>query len=229
LQGALRNLPRIIRTKSLHEADISLGEELEFLAPNRQWLKTKGASFGVVREIFGHRCYAMPESLYNAREILDLGGNAGIFTLYALTSAPSAHVHYVELQPHFVEKAEKNVIKNGFEGRVSYENAVVGSLDPLIAGKLGIELKELKIFSPTAYTQKLKCCDFIKCDIEGAEYALFSSDIAWLKNVDRVAVEYHGSLESGEQIKERLEQSGYRVLQRPHGTLGYLFANRNAR
>jgi FkbM family methyltransferase len=227
LKGALYNLPLILRTKSLSPADVYLGEDLEFIAPSRQWLTTSGASFGVVREIFGHQCYASPAELFDARQILDLGGNAGIFSLFALTAAPRSRVVAVEAQPKLSEIITQNVRRNQFADRLEVKNEIVGAASNVWLNALKTEFKNLKHFDFKSYFSRVNRCDFLKCDVEGAEYEIFSGDLDWLRNVHSVALEYHGTWDSGRELSIQLSKKGFSTRQVGHGELGYVFARKN--
>ena len=64
-------------------------------------------SLGVVREIVAAHCYVKPVELSEAKTILDLGANCGVFTLFALASAPNARLVSVEAQPKMAVIARK--------------------------------------------------------------------------------------------------------------------------
>ncbi len=226
LKGAIHNLPSLLLSRSLSPMDQYLGESLEFRAPNGEWIQTTGASFGVVREIFGHCCYSPAEVLKNANHILDLGGNAGVFTLFSLACAPRARLHTVEAQPHYIPVIKANVALNGFGGRVTIENAIVGGACSSWTRSLRHEYPEIGDFSPEDYIRRVQVCDFLKCDVEGAEYTLFSGDLSWLAGVRRIALEYHGAWNEGSNLGRRLNQVGYKTQQASHGKLGYIFATR---
>ena len=83
-----------------------------------------------------------------------------------------------------------------------------------------------KRFSPEAYIENVGTCDVMKCDIEGAEYSLITPSATWLRRVEVISLEYHGSWADGERLVEIIERHGSEVTQRPHGELGYLDCKR---
>jgi hypothetical protein len=222
----IQALPRIISRKSLGPIDEGMGECLEFYAADRRLLRMSGCSFGVVREIFGQNCYVDPAKIADARRILDLGGNAGAFALYALSSAAYARVHVVEAQPQFIPIIRDNVEQNGFAARVSLENALVGGAYNEWSRAIRRAHPHIRDFDIAKYLSGVGSCDFIKCDIEGGEYVFFTGDLSWTRLVRRIALEYHGTWSSGTNLKQKLISHGYSVQQREHGRLGYLLAER---
>jgi hypothetical protein len=221
-----RSLPSVLARRSLGIVDDRMGEHLAFRSPAGQELRTSGASLGVVREIFGQHCYATPAELRDARHILDLGGNAGVFTLYALSCAPAAQVHTVEAQPAFIPVITANVAANGFAARSSVENALVGGAWNEWAQGLRAAHPQIGDFNPARYFSTVGECDFLKCDVEGAEFAFFSGDLAWLRQVRQIALEYHGDWAAGTRLGDAIAAVGFEVRQATHGSLGYVFARR---
>jgi len=57
----------------------------------------------------------------------------------------------------------------------------------------------------------LQKVDFLKMDIEGAEYAIFRDSQEWLKRVDNLAMEVHYRLGDPGEIVQHLQNAGFRV------------------
>jgi hypothetical protein len=53
--------------------------------------------------------------------------------------------------------------------------------------------------------------DFLKLDIEGGEFGLFSVDVSWLRKVRRVALEAHTKFGNPQSLADLLERAGFRV------------------
>lgn len=218
--------PFVIARRTLGMVDHRFGDDFHFRAPDGRLIHSQGASFGVVREIFGHRCYAEPAGLRDSRQILDLGANAGVFTLFALACAPNARVHAVEAQPHFIPAIRANIETNGYAARSTVENALVGGVYNHWTRALRSSHPQVGDFSISRYLSEVGRCDFLKCDVEGAEFELFQGDISWLGAVRAVALEYHGDWSAGDALGRRLATAGFTTRQAEHGTLGYIFAER---
>ena len=57
----------------------------------------------------------------------------------------------------------------------------------------------------------LERVDFVKMDIEGAEFAIFADSAEWLKRVDNLAMEVHNPIGDPGEIVKRLQEAGFRV------------------
>ncbi|MFZ5806609.1 MAG: FkbM family methyltransferase [Verrucomicrobiota bacterium] len=215
----------VLKYQSLGPVDRKFGECFAIRA-NHRWLYFENTAFGVMREIFGHQCYVSPHDLANAKHILDLGANGGAFTLFALAYAPHARVHAVEAQAHLAEALKKNIQRNGFETRTTWETSLVGGNCNHWTQKFCEQNPSLKEFSIQDYLAKVGTCDFLKCDIEGAEYAFFSGDLSWLSSIRKIALEYHGDIGDALCLRDLIQKSGFDVQQEPHGRFGYFFCQR---
>jgi len=216
--------PKVLRTGSLGPVDDAFGARVRFRA-GATWLVIEQGSLGVVREIVAANCYVKPVEISEAKTILDLGANCGVFTLFALASAPNARLVSVEAQPKMAVIARNNIAGNGFADRVEMLNAYAGEKNDFIRG-LSVAHPELRAFDPSAYVDSVGECDFLKCDIEGAEYSLFTQKSLWLRKVRRMSLEYHGTWEDGARLREIVVAHGFKVEQFPHGVLGYLMCRR---
>ena len=94
----------------------------------------------------------------------------------------------------------------------------VPSIRELIAASPAIEL-----FGPWEAVRRLGGCDFLKCDVESGEHALFAGDLSWLQGVRRLAIEYHWTEAEGARLARIVESAGFTVDQMPHRQLGYIF------
>lgn len=212
--------PKVLRSGSLGVVDEAFGERIRFRTGGRFFSIEHGA-LGVVREIIGSQCYVRAEDLCGCRNILDLGSNCGVFTLFCLANAPEANVVGVEVQAALVDVARQNIEKAGFSKRAFFQNAYAGEEDDFIKN-LAAGSGETVRFSPEAYIARVGKCDFMKCDIEGAEYSLITSTSTWLHHVRKISLEYHGTWEQGFELGNVLRGHGFTVSQHLHGNLGYL-------
>jgi hypothetical protein len=60
-------------------------------------------------------------------------------------------------------------------------------------------------------TYGIQHVDFLKMDIEGAEFAIFRDSVQWLDEVDNLAMEVHNTVGDPAEIIQRLQQKGFRV------------------
>lgn len=214
--------PKVVRSGSLGIVDEAFGCSVRFRTAGRVF-SFERCPLGLVREIIGSECYIRAEDLRECRNILDLGCNCGVFTLFCLANAPDAHVVAVEVQSELVAAAKDNIAGAGFSARAKFLNAYAGEETEFIRELSGGKGQR---FSPESYMAESGGCDFMKCDIEGAEYTLITPSATWLRQIERISLEYHGSWAQGSGLGEILRGHGFHVSQHPHGSLGYLQCTR---
>jgi FkbM family methyltransferase len=220
------NIPGVIKTGSLGIVDRAFGDYFT-IEWGQKKLHFDNLDFGVAREIYGHWCYAKPGDLKDMKYILDLGANAGAFTMFSLVEAPQAQVHAVEAQAHFIDIIQQNVDQNGCLDRLSVETAMVGGFHNTWAKEQSQKNPSLQEFNIQAYLKKVGWCDFLKCDVEGGEFGLFQGDLAWLKSVGKMVIEYHPEWGSVGKLEDVLTAQGFAVRHIPHGCLGYFYCSRD--
>jgi len=59
---------------------------------------------------------------------------------------------------------------------------------------------------------KWSCVDFLKADIEGAEFELFANNDEWLAKVRRIAMEIHAEYGDVDRFVSRLKAKGFEVI-----------------
>lgn len=216
----LLKTPVVLRTGSLGPVDQAFGTRVRYRCAGRWWTIEDGA-LGVVREIAAGECYVPGRELAEAKVILDLGGNCGVFTLFALGHAPKAAVMVVETNPATAPVLRENLRLNGVEARATVAHAYAGAETDYVR-KLRQSHPDIGHFNLEAWLHSVGECDFLKCDIEGAEYGLFDASSTWLRRVKRMSLEYHGTWNDGAALAEIIRRHGFEVTQKPHGALGYL-------
>lgn len=220
--GAIRALPTVLRTRSLAPADRAIGSQFKVHCLSTVFHMTDG-DFGICREIIGHDCYRLRPLLGTLRTAIDLGSNCGVFTLAAAAFNPFCRIVAVEANPELAAVTVANMTANGFGGRVSVRNQLVGAPTVASIKALVAASPAMRLFNPNDAIRELGGCDFLKCDVEGAEHVLFSGDLSWLASVKRFAIEYHWSETDGIKLEKILASAGFRVERVPHRTLGYLY------
>lgn len=219
------NFPTLVQKKSLGIVDSTFGESFTVKWREHK-LKFDKLGFGVAREIYGHCCYAQPGDLKNAKHILDLGANGGAFTLFALVEAPQAKVCSVEAQSDMVNVLQYNAEQNGYSDRLTIETAVVGGFFNDWTQEQRHKNPELQVFKIHDYINRVGCCDFLKCDVEGGEFYLFQGDLNWTNTVQTMAIEYHPECGSVSELEKILKEQGFKVKKVDHGSLGYFYCSR---
>lgn len=226
LSGLVLRLPSVLRQRSLGPVDDYLGSDFSIRHAGRT-LVLREASFGVVREIFGRDCYIGGSELSLSKCVVDLGGNCGIFTLFALLNAPQARVYVVEAQPAMAASLRANLARNGLLNRVEIETALIGEPHDNWSREFRRNHPDVPRCDLDLFMARVGDCDFLKCDIEGAEFHTITPRTRWLGRTRRLSLEYHGDPASAMPLQEALQLLGYSVTRRDHGSLGYLDASKN--
>lgn len=222
--AAVASARTVVRTGSLAVADRAIGSTFCVRIDDALYCFEPG-DFGVCREIIGHDCYRLRPLRGRIRTAIDLGCNCGTFTLMAATLNPGCRVVAVDANPEFTAATLRNATANGFGGHVEALTCIVGSSEVESVRQLEADGAAGR-FDPGMVIARLGGCDFLKCDVEGGEHALFSGDLTWLRGVKHLAIEYHWTEAEGDRLEAILQQQGFVVDRQPHRTLGYLFGSR---
>ena len=219
--GIVLRLPTILRSKSLAAADDFHGPVTQFRAFGKL-LRVEPAPLGVCREVVAADCYRLCDLSGAERTLVDLGANVGIASLAMAARCPESHILAVEMDREAAARFTRNMALNGLSHRVT-----------LKWGRLGEALEGDHGDGSTAPSCAVgdclpdgASCDFLKCDIEGAEHAVITPGAAWLDRVRRIALEYHWTAKDGGNLAAVLKGHGFDVTTAPHGSLGYVFGVR---
>jgi FkbM family methyltransferase len=225
VSGVSKCLGILAKTKSLGALDEAFSNSFNVYFNNKK-LAFDGLDFGVVREIYGHLCYAKKGELKAARHILDLGANGGAFTIFALTEAPFAKVHAVEAQSELTDIIKLNIKNNGYTDRAVVECAVVGGFYNNWTKSLLISNPQIKEFDIHEYISHVGTCDFLKCDVEGGEFPFFQGDLTWTQAVKCMVLEYHPTEGNVDELEKTIKSQGFKVERVDHSALGYFYCTR---
>jgi hypothetical protein len=224
-RGLLLAAPDMIRQHSLGPVDQMFGESFDFYWKGRA-IHIDKSDMGIVREIFGHRCYVSRSNFTPVRNVLDLGCNTGLFTIFAILEAPGCRIRAVDVQWDLVEGARHNLAQFGND-RVTLECAIVGDMETDWIRVLRRQNPTLAKFNLHEYLVSVGRCDFLKCDVEGAEFSLFSGNLSWTRAVGAMAIEVHPEHGDPRVLEASLRCEGFRVETEPHGSLEYMFCERH--
>jgi len=203
----------------------------------------------VFKEIWIERCYTRRFEIPPGATVVDIGANAGVFTLWALKGG-AARVIAVEPSPRMCEYLSRNVSSNGFSNVTVVQAACGGRTGEAILYYRGSEgLNSLycrdvlgSAFRPLCRMPVLtledifsrygvETCHLLKIDCEGAEYEiLLNARQDTLNRIERIAMEYHVGLNDHDpaELVSFLQAHGFKAektpLFDPEG--GYLYATR---
>lgn len=191
--------------------------------------------------------YGVP--LQDGWTILDIGAGLGDFTVFAAQRAPHGHIHAYEPAPESAELLRRNLVLNGINNVEVHEMAVsdrTGILALDISQGAAVQYKTT--YSTTSVSNPkqvaVRCislsevlanpssesCDFLKIDVEGAEYEmLLNLDDSFLRRVRRICLEYHEGVTkySHTDLERFFIAHGWRVRVYPstvRAELGFLYA-----
>jgi hypothetical protein len=178
--------------------------------------------FGFAEEIYIRKCY-FPNSNFQIKKgmvVFDLGANIGIVSI--LAAKLGARVFAIEMEKELCEEILKNAKTNKCEDKIKIINGAVGYQKDNKINTLSLD----KILEEN----NINNIDFMKIDIEGAEFGLFKETI-WLERTKKIVMEVHPPQVTPEYIKEILLNNNYQVnyseVIDPGGSsTSYLFANK---
>jgi FkbM family methyltransferase len=129
--------------------------------------------------------------------VLDVGANIGWFALSIQRLVEDVSIHCFEPIPATFDLLEKNVALNDAQGIFLHpfglsdqEGSAQFYVDPslsvnasmrLLSGCADVELRDCKLSTVDLFVDdRIACVDFIKCDVEGAEFLVLKGALATL-------------------------------------------------
>lgn len=191
-------------------------------------------------EILGHTCYfntgnevlhALDEIFINefykipfksaTPLVIDCGAHIGFSVIYTKMKFPGARIVAFEPDPKNYELLSKNVESFNLKDVILNNEAVwIDDTELSFAGtgtmssKIDIDNSSGTIKTKAIRLKKLldQNIDFLKLDIEGAEYLVLKDISEKLSNVEYLFIEYHGSFSHNKEFVEILDlitQNGF--------------------
>ena len=193
------------------------------------------------KDIFLYGTYAHPDltaRLPDRPVVIDIGGNVGGFSLYALYLRPHAHCLTFEPVTGNFRQLQHNHALNPHANWQVFHAAVAGTAgtiqmcsptgSPLAtdafiqrlhpgapAGAGACETVPARTLAEIFETEKIAHCDWLKVDCEGAEYEiLYQTPPALFKKVSAITLETHavaGPRNNAESLTDYLETLGFQI------------------
>lgn len=175
-----------------------------------------------INELFIEKVYSF-QRVGNCPVIIDCGSNIGLSIIFFKKYYPNAHVIGFEPDDEIYKIAQKNLSFYKYDNVKLHQKAVwtkngqlqfekLGSLSGHITdieGNDNINVEAIRL----ADLLNTKV-DFLKIDIEGAEYEILLDCRDKLNNVENLFIEYHSNHNTPQMLAELLEivkSSGFRV------------------
>jgi FkbM family methyltransferase len=220
--AVLRHLPAVLRERKFYAADAEMRGTMRFRAMGRTIViegvdAAAGCGYAFLRELFVRQVYFRGFTSLRFDTCLDLGFNIGVVasTLRQL-AGPQGRVIGVDALSYDESGFRDRVLRTSgitFHHGVLYSAETHHSAEALAAIcahyrfdiSLAISIEEL------LQRYSLQHIDFLKLDIEGAEFGIFRDDLSWLARVDNLAMEVHATSGNPEEIIQRLQKAGFAV------------------
>lgn len=218
----VRNAPDVLRARNLSPVDRAF--KVDARARFRLFgaeVEVCGEDFPLAREMYCRRVYfACPQvTLTAGSTVVDLGANVGLFSL--LAARCGCRVVAVEAQRGFIAEISSRLRRNHCEDRVAIECALVGAGHGAFADSTVME--SATHFEPGQATphlsmdtlmarHQLEQIDFLKVDIEGAEFGLFAEPAPWMRRVRCIAMEVHPEFGRVDALERVLRAAGMQTM-----------------
>jgi hypothetical protein len=161
-------------------------------------------TFGNLREMFANDVYLRPfRPDLQADVVVDLGSNRGLFLLVAVKVLGARLAVGVEPEAGYADAFRLLCAANA----VPPEK--VRRIVAAIAPDAGPGRASMAQVLENLHGARI---NFLKCDVEGAEYPLFAAGAEWLKRIDNLAMEVHPDLGDNRRLLARLRAAGFDCL-----------------
>jgi FkbM family methyltransferase len=177
-------------------------------------------------EIWIDKIYSPPGfDVKDGDTVVDIGGNIGVFALFAASRAHSVVVHSYEPFPFNTKAFSENLNASDVHGVTVHELGVAGSSgrrslmvsDSWVTHSLasGDENGGIEIETTTLddIIREIGRCDLLKIDCEGSEYEIFRAATAeCFSKIKKIVCEYHNRPDgSSDDLLNLFEQNDFEI------------------
>lgn len=214
--ATLRHAPALLRSRRLTAVDAAMSRNCRIAFHGRDIVLpladidhamaalNDNPVFGNLREMFANDVYLRPfRRSLRADAVVDLGSNRGLFLLVAVRVLGARVAVGVEPEAGYAAAFRRLCAANAIAPE--QVRRMVAAIAPAAGpGRVGMAdvlagLGDARI-------------NFLKCDIEGAEYPLFAAGAGWLGRVDNLAMEVHPDCGDNRALLENLRAAGFVCL-----------------
>lgn len=195
-----------------HQEDVSIKKI--FLGGRTVFYKRPYEVLHTYNELFQKKIYNFkPET--STPVVFDCGSNIGLSVLYFKSLYPESVIHAYEPDSSNFKLLRQNVASNKLEN-VQLNEAAIWRQNGVIkftaagseASRINFEQSEksatVKAVRLADELNRYKKIDFLKIDIEGAEYEVLKDCQPYLSIVDNLFLEYHGFCSESKELVEVL-------------------------
>jgi FkbM family methyltransferase len=218
--AVLRHAPTILRERRFYSADRDMHGILRFSLLGRNFTvdnTTPGDGYPFLREFFVRQIYFREFKQLRFDTCLDLGCNIGqVSSFLRQLAGPQGRV--IGVDPLTYPDSEVRSTVNAIPGIKIHQGVLCGeSLRQNSAAlhalydQYGFDCNLAITVEELMNTYALQHVDFLKMDVEGAEFNIFRDSARWLDRVDNLAMEVHNAYGDPGEIIDRLRQAGFRV------------------
>ncbi len=199
------------------------------------WYKRPYELLHTYRELFQNGLYQFSADT-DTPTIIDCGSNIGISVLFYKQLYPSASIIAFEPDSQNFLLLQKNVASNRLSGVVLHEAAVwihngaisfegrESEASQISENETANKVRSVRLKDVLEEQEKI---DFLKIDIEGAEWPVLMDCRDSLHHVAHLFLEYHGKVEDTSKLADLLQivrQSGFKVyIRNAADNLGHPF------
>lgn len=200
-----------------------------------------------IKEVFADSDYQL-RSTGRKFTVVDIGAHIGTFSLFAASLNPHIKVYSFEPSQPTFRALQINILLNNFSNQIYpfrlavfnkitthrlYNSGLPGTrtLDAIFQSE-SFETVKTTTINEIFRINKIKYCDYLKIDCEGAEYSILSScPPSLFKKVKQVSLEFHEKTpnQNHHQLVDLLVDRGYKVTHKYNpieNTIGYIYAFR---
>ncbi len=218
--AVLRNMPTILLERRFYSADHEMRGMLEFHVLGHRLAvdnTTPGTRYPFLRELFVRQIYFRGFKNLRFKTCLDLGCNIGeVSGLLRQLAGPQGKVVGIDPLPYPGDPVRARALATP---GVHLHQGLVCNYDlrhdyatlHALCEPYGFDASQALTVDELAETYHLEHIDFLKMDIEGAEFAIFRDPARWLDKVDNLAMEVHRNSGDPLEIIQKLQQKGFRT------------------
>ncbi len=223
---------------------LNRADPLEFRTWNGIRIEVPRRLLQTFKEIFMDECYmkGLGYPLREAPTVIDIGANAGYFSLFALSRFRGSRVFAFEPVPanfrllkrqrELNPKADMTCVPKAVAGQageleLAFDSADAFSTSATVLGGASGQPDTIRVAAITLRDifaeHHIDRCDLLKLDCEGAEYGiLYGCSSEDLRRIRQIAMEVHrgpGPEENIDALDKFLRTNGFKTRWRPVGML----------